>query len=231
MTFTFLRSNSGLIFAMYPSSVVQTGVKSLGCEKSTAHELPIHSWKRIGPSVVCASKSGAVSPMCNAIVMLLSVIPLVSRLLTGVLHCCYSTLGHSTGPRRRTARPSGGFEHGIQIALRRRHGVAGEVTLKPGCHDSGCGVGLFLRAPEDVQVVLAAVGITEAGHCLASRLLADGWNEVPSQVGGDGLLARLESECHESCVHGGHSFRACMCWCHWYGWGACSAPRVRRLVG
>src|SRR5262249_21724912 len=31
-------------------------------EKSTAQPLPTHSWKRIGPSVVCASKSGASSP-------------------------------------------------------------------------------------------------------------------------------------------------------------------------
>ena len=46
---------------MYPSSVVQTGVKSFGCENSTAHESPIQSWKLIGPSVVSAWKSGAVS--------------------------------------------------------------------------------------------------------------------------------------------------------------------------
>src|SRR5215813_10694270 len=63
MIFTFLRSNSGLILAIYPSSVVHTGVKSFGCENKTAHESPIQSWKRIGPSVVCASKSGAVSPI------------------------------------------------------------------------------------------------------------------------------------------------------------------------
>src|SRR5690348_6078892 len=67
ITLTPRRSNSGLIFAMYPSSVVQTGVKSFGCEKSTAQESPIQSWKLIGPSVVCASKSGAVSPICRAI--------------------------------------------------------------------------------------------------------------------------------------------------------------------
>src|SRR6266702_2355414 len=63
MIFTFLRSNCGFIFAMYPSSVVHTGVKSFGCENKTAHESPIQSWKRIRPSVVCASKSGAVSPI------------------------------------------------------------------------------------------------------------------------------------------------------------------------
>src|SRR6266498_2973495 len=67
MILTFLRSNSGLIFAMYPSSVVQTGVKSFGCENRTAHESPIQSWNRILPSVVSASKSGAVSPICSAI--------------------------------------------------------------------------------------------------------------------------------------------------------------------
>src|SRR6202034_2822132 len=54
-------SNSGLSRAMVPSSVVHTGVKSLGCENSTAQLLPIQSWKRILPSVVSASKSGAVS--------------------------------------------------------------------------------------------------------------------------------------------------------------------------
>src|SRR3989441_12562347 len=56
-------SNSGLSPAMYPSSVVHTGVKSFGCEKRIAHLSPIHSWKRIFPSVVSAVKSGASSPM------------------------------------------------------------------------------------------------------------------------------------------------------------------------
>ena len=71
MIFTFRRSNSGLIFAMYPSSVVHTGVKSFGCEKSTAHESPIQSWKLISPSVVWALKSGAVSLMVKLICCLL----------------------------------------------------------------------------------------------------------------------------------------------------------------
>jgi hypothetical protein len=53
-----------------PSSVVHTGVKSFGCEKSTAQELPIQSWKRILPSVVCASKSGAVSLIARVITYL-----------------------------------------------------------------------------------------------------------------------------------------------------------------
>src|SRR5215207_5491613 len=68
MIFTFRRSNSGWILAMYPSSVVHTGVKSFGCENSTAHESPIHSWNRIVPCVVRASKSGAVSPIASVIV-------------------------------------------------------------------------------------------------------------------------------------------------------------------
>src|SRR3954462_8742796 len=39
------------------------GVKSFGCEKSTHQAPPIQSWKRIEPCVVCASKSGAASPI------------------------------------------------------------------------------------------------------------------------------------------------------------------------
>ena len=47
--------------ATVPSSVVQTGVKSFGCEKRMAQPSPIHSWKRIAPAVVSAVKSGATS--------------------------------------------------------------------------------------------------------------------------------------------------------------------------
>ena len=43
MIFTSRRSNSGLILAMYPSSVVHTGVKSFGWENKTAQESPIQS--------------------------------------------------------------------------------------------------------------------------------------------------------------------------------------------
>src|SRR6266850_8310447 len=63
MILVFRLSNSDLMRAMYPSSVVHTGVKSLGWENRTAHELPIHWWKSIGPSVVCAVKFGASSPI------------------------------------------------------------------------------------------------------------------------------------------------------------------------
>src|SRR5438093_11007640 len=68
--FTFRLLNSALILATAPSSVVQTGVKSAGCEKSTPHLSPSHWWKLTSPSVVCAVKSGAVSPSLSAIGML-----------------------------------------------------------------------------------------------------------------------------------------------------------------
>jgi hypothetical protein len=44
---------------MYPSSVVQTGVKSLGCENRIAQPSPIQSWKSMAPWVVSAVKFGA----------------------------------------------------------------------------------------------------------------------------------------------------------------------------
>src|SRR6266480_1502045 len=66
MTLVLRLSNSGLSLAMYPSSVVHTGVKSFGCENRIAHESPIQSWKWISPSVVRAKKSGAVSPIVRA---------------------------------------------------------------------------------------------------------------------------------------------------------------------
>src|SRR5436309_15500221 len=59
-------SNSGFNFARAPSSVVQTGVKSFGCENKSAQLLPIQSWNLIFPSVVWASKSGAVAPIGSA---------------------------------------------------------------------------------------------------------------------------------------------------------------------
>src|SRR5216684_8924891 len=67
ITLVLRLSNSGLMRAMYPSSVVHTGVKSLGWENRTAHWLPIHWWKSIGPWVVCAVKLGASSPIRKAI--------------------------------------------------------------------------------------------------------------------------------------------------------------------
>ena len=43
ITFTLRLSNSGLSLATVPSSVVQTGVKSFGCENSTAQLSPFQS--------------------------------------------------------------------------------------------------------------------------------------------------------------------------------------------
>src|SRR5262245_66270985 len=71
MIFTLRLSNSAFMRAMVPSSVVHTGVKSLGWENSTAHLSPIHWWKSICPSVVCALKLGAVSAIRNAMTTLL----------------------------------------------------------------------------------------------------------------------------------------------------------------
>src|ERR1700676_5231961 len=59
-------SNSGFNLASAPSSVVQTGVKSFGCENRSAQLLPIQSWNLILPSVVSASKSGATAPIWRA---------------------------------------------------------------------------------------------------------------------------------------------------------------------
>ncbi len=58
-------SNSGCRPAMYPSSVVHTGVKSFGCENRMAQPLPIHSWKLMVPWDVSAMKLGASSLMRN----------------------------------------------------------------------------------------------------------------------------------------------------------------------
>src|SRR5260221_14666197 len=60
-------SNSGFSLASAPSSVVQTGVKSFGCENKSAQLLPIQSWNLIFPSVVLASKSGAIAPIWSAL--------------------------------------------------------------------------------------------------------------------------------------------------------------------
>src|SRR5947207_5971689 len=63
MIFVLRFANSGCSLAMYPSSVVQTGVKSFGCENRIAQPSPIQLWKLMVPCVVSAVKSGAVSLM------------------------------------------------------------------------------------------------------------------------------------------------------------------------
>jgi hypothetical protein len=47
-------SNSGFNFAKAPSSVVQTGVKSAGCENNTVHFPVMNLWKSRSPCVVFA---------------------------------------------------------------------------------------------------------------------------------------------------------------------------------
>src|SRR5258708_40192316 len=61
-------SNSPFNLARTPSSVVQTGVKSFGCENNSAQLEPIQSWNLTLPSVVRASKSGASAPIWSAMV-------------------------------------------------------------------------------------------------------------------------------------------------------------------
>ena len=63
MTLTPRRAHSSPSRAVAPSSVVQTGVKSAGCEKSTHQLSPMNSWKRMLPELVRAVKSGTLSPM------------------------------------------------------------------------------------------------------------------------------------------------------------------------
>ena len=56
MSFVLRRSNSALRAAKAPSSVVQTGVKSFGCENKMPQLSPSHSWKLMVPSVVSAGE-------------------------------------------------------------------------------------------------------------------------------------------------------------------------------
>ena len=72
MIFGLRFANSGSSAAMYPSSVVQTGVKSLGCENRMAQPSPIHWWKLISPWVVSAVKFGASSLIRNDMVRIRS---------------------------------------------------------------------------------------------------------------------------------------------------------------
>src|SRR3954453_19800915 len=67
MTLALRLSNSGLSLATAPSSVVHTGVKSLGWENRTPHLSPSPSGEGPGRSVVSAVKAGAASPSCSGI--------------------------------------------------------------------------------------------------------------------------------------------------------------------
>ena len=75
-----------------PSSVVQTGVKSFGCEKRIAHPPPIQSWKRIAPSVVSAVKSGATSLILSDMVVLLAGCAAAVRCSRTLVGPCWSVV-------------------------------------------------------------------------------------------------------------------------------------------
>src|SRR5687768_1549020 len=118
-------SNSGLSAATAPSSVVQTGVKSLGCENRTAQEFPFHSWKETLPCVVSAVKSGASSPRRIAIVPLLwgsegilRVSPF-SRTRNSIVHFADGTVRRHRDrgrPRRRGSIGAGGAHGSAHVA-------------------------------------------------------------------------------------------------------------------
>src|ERR1700730_14940686 len=101
-------SNSALALEKAPSSVVQTGVKSLGWEKSTPQLSPRYSWKLIVPSVVSAVKSGATSPRRIANECSFSL--LCSRSCTSMVraHPAIAVISSLTQDRRRRSncRPS-----------------------------------------------------------------------------------------------------------------------------
>jgi hypothetical protein len=74
-TFTLRRSHSGWSLLTSINSVVQTGVKSAGCEKRMAQASRFHSRKdSILPAVVSDAKSGAMSPIRRDIVVSSSVL-------------------------------------------------------------------------------------------------------------------------------------------------------------
>src|SRR5258708_36184926 len=74
IVFTLRFSNSPASFAVKPSSVVQTGVKSAGCENSTPQLSPSQSWNLMRPTLDSCSKSGAISPRRRLILQLLDCI-------------------------------------------------------------------------------------------------------------------------------------------------------------
>src|SRR5690348_6801727 len=62
MRLTPRRANSAPSAAVRASSVVHTGVKSAGWDRSITQASPAHWWKEIRPSVESCRKSGAMSP-------------------------------------------------------------------------------------------------------------------------------------------------------------------------
>src|ERR1700761_5922729 len=77
IVFTLRLSNSLASLAVRPSSVVQTGVKSAGCENRTPQLSPSHSWNLMRPMLDSCSKSGAISPRRRLIVQLLEIVRMI----------------------------------------------------------------------------------------------------------------------------------------------------------
>src|SRR5262245_49514165 len=130
ITLTLRLSNSGLSAATRPSSVVQTGVKSLGCENSTPQLLPRYWWNEIGPSVVSAVKSGASSPSCSAMIALRDCV------LISVLADARKT-GKHTGHQiaRSFRRARGGAGSGFLSVIRADRTQRRDRDAERGGHD------------------------------------------------------------------------------------------------
>src|SRR5215831_13656684 len=109
-------SNSGFNPAMYPSSVVHTGVKFFGCENRIAQPLPIQSWKLILPWVVSAVKFGASLLIRNDIPHLRIVKMHVVKGTAGVL-----TPPIGARPSRRNHDSSSSIDGGQGRSPRRSH--------------------------------------------------------------------------------------------------------------
>src|SRR3954467_13764824 len=203
MIFVFRRSNSGLMLAMEPSSVVHTGVKSRGWENRTPHESPSQSWNLIRPSVVSASKSGAVSPIVNAMPSSLPVVELgQSRSIFSAYSVRGNVLARLDGPVRVAAplRPRPRVEAAVSDsrALHDEQGVARRHARAAGRHHPSGPVDAHRRelAPELVDReeaagridVLARGQASGAGDVARARVERIRLAEVPL------ALARVERD-------------------------------------
>ena len=115
MSLALRLSNSGLALENAPSSVVQTGVKSLGWENRIPQLSPSHSWKLIVPSVVSAVKS----ERCRRVVLPCGPPGIEMLCMRGVtlpgVPAIVDTIGHICGLEgrgsERTLRPGRGLEN------------------------------------------------------------------------------------------------------------------------
>ena len=105
------------------------GVKSLGWENSTAQESPIQSWKRILPSVVWASKSGAVSPICSAMTFLRGIQHIEARLFIWSLATAATS---SRGRPQRLTAADWRLGSGRSRQVRKVRRIAAKIASRPG---------------------------------------------------------------------------------------------------